>query len=188
MSNPCPSSRAAVNNRVHWVVLVTLISNLNCGLIPERVSHDDPRLRPMFDAMARVDRRAMGFTPIEDGANIRIEWVHRNSDSILGLGPKSYDAMLHVYGKTSRTVAFKRNGNGYEWIGEQETFEGPHKYDSVDGTFNEAITVNYDRVPISGFPINTIAIVYRGEESELAGAQHLSLDAIRPWLKKWGYD
>ena len=142
----------------------------------------------MFDAMARVDRRAMGFTPIEDGANIRIEWVHRNYDSILRLGPKSYDAMLHVSGKTSRTVAFKRNTNGYEWLGEQETFEGPRKYDSVDGTFNEAITVNYDRVPISGFPVNTIAIVYRGEEPELAGPQHLSLDAIRPWLKKWGYD
>jgi len=47
---------------------------------------------------------------------------------------------------------------------------------------------DYDRVRISGFPINTIAILYRGEEPELAGSQQLSLDAVRRWLKKWGCD
>jgi len=66
----------------------------------------------MFDAMSRVDRSAMGFTPIARDADIRLEWGRG--------GP--YDTMLHVYGKTSRTVAFKRAADGYEWIGEQETF------------------------------------------------------------------
>jgi hypothetical protein len=163
-----------------WVagILAALLLVLGCGLIPEHVSHDDPRLKPMFDAMARVDRRAMGFTPIARNADIRLEWGRR----------ESYDAMLHVYGKTSRTIAFKRTDAGYEWIGEQETFQGPNEYRSVDGPFNEAITINYDRVPISGFPINTIAIDYRGEEPDLAAPRHLSLDVVRPWLKKWGYD
>jgi hypothetical protein len=161
---------------------------VSCGLTPEHVSHDDPRLTPLFDAMARVDRRAMGFTSIEGDASIRIEWVHRTFDSLLGLGSKNYDAMLHVYGKTSRTVAFKRVRDGYEWIGEQETFEGPHRYDSVDGPFNEAVIVTYERVRMSGVPTNTIAIDYRGEEPELAGLRQLSLDDVRPWLKKWGYD
>jgi hypothetical protein len=142
----------------------------------------------MLDAMARVDRRVMGFTPLERDANIRVEWVHRKFDSLLGFTSKNYDVMLHVSGKKSRTVAFRRSENGYEWIGEQETFEGPRKYDSVDGTFNEASIVNYDRVPISGFPINTIAILYRGEEPELAGPRHHSLDVVRPWLEKCGYD
>jgi len=142
----------------------------------------------MFDAMARVDRRPMGFTSIERDASIRIEWEHRQFDSLLRLGSRNYDVMLHVSGKTSRTVAFRRVGDGYEWIGEQEIFEGPRKYDSVDGTFNEAITVNYDRVPISGFPINTTAVLYQGEEPELAKPRQLSLDDVRPWLKKWGYD
>lgn len=100
----------------------------------------------------------MGFTPIARDADIRLEWARR----------RSYDAMLHVYGKTSRTVGSKRTNNGYEWIGEQEIFEAPRKYHSVDGTFNETITINYDRVPISGFPINTIAVHYHGEEPELA--------------------
>jgi len=170
--------RAAVKSRAPRFVLVALLLELGCGLIPERVSRDDPRLKPMFNAMARVDRGAMGFTPIARDADIRLEWGRR----------RSYDAMLHVSGKTSRTIAFKRTDNGYEWIGEQETFEGPREYHSVDGTFNEAITITYDRVPISGSPINTIAIDYRGEEPELASPRRLSLDAIRPWLKKWGYD
>jgi hypothetical protein len=180
--------RTTAKNRVRWFVLVAVLLEFACGLIPERVSHDDPRLKPMFDAMARVDRRALGFTPIAREADIRVEWVHRKYESILRLGPKSYDAMLHVSGKTSRTVAFKRTDNGYEWIGEQETFEGPRKYHSVDGTFNEAITITYDRVPISGFPINTVGIDYRGEEPELAWPQHLSLERVRPWLTKWGYN
>ena len=174
-----------------WLPLVSLVMalvSLNCGWAPERVSHDDPRLTPMFDAMTRVDRRAMGFTSIDHNASIRIEWAHRKFESLTRVAPKNYDAMLHVSGKTSRTVAFKRVGDGYEWIGEQEVFEGPRTYESVDGTFKEAITVNYDRVPISGFPINTIAILYSGEEPELTARQQLSLADIRPWLKKWGYD
>ena len=160
-----------------WLVLIVLLE-LGCGLIPERVSSDDPRLRPMFDAVARVDRGAMGFTAIPRDSEILLEW---------GRG-RSYDAMLHVYGKTSRTIAFRRIDKGYEWIGEQETFEGPKEYDSPDGTFNEAITINYDRVPISGHPINTLAISYRGEEPALAEPEKLSLDVVRPWLKKWGYE
>jgi hypothetical protein len=170
--------RAAIQSRSRWFVLVTLLLELGCGLIPAGVSQDDLRLKPMFDAMAGVDRRAMGFTPIARDADIRLEW---------GRG-QPYDAMLHVYAKTSRTVAFKRTVNGYEWIGEQETFKGPKEYTSVDGTFDEAITITYDRVPLSGFPINTIAIDYRGEEPELVSPRRLSLEVVRPWLKKWGYD
>jgi len=178
----------AIRNLLRFVSLVTALVTVNCGFTPERVSHDDPRITPMFDAMARVDRRAMGFTPIERDASIHIEWIHRTFDSLLRLGSKNYDAMLHVYGKTSRTVAFKRVRDGYEWIGEQETFEGPHRYDSVDGTFKEAVTITYERVRMSGFPTNTIAIDYRGEEPELARSRQLSLDDVRPWLRKWGYD
>ncbi len=172
------SRRAAISRQARWCVLLFLILELGCGVIPEGVSQDDPRLKPMFEAMARVDRAAMGFTPIARRADIRLE--RRRG------GP--YDAMLHVYEKTSRTIAFRRTADGYEWIGEQETFEGPREYTSVDGTFKEAITITYDRVPISGFPINTVAIIYRGEEPELASPRLLSLNVVRPWLKKWGYD
>jgi hypothetical protein len=168
-------------------ILVTAVVTVTCGLVPQRVPYEDPRLTPMFDAMARVDRRAMRFTTLDRRADIRVEWVDRSLDSRLGLGQKNYDAMLHVEGKTSRTVAFRQTQQGYEWLGEQETFKGPRTYTSVDGRFNETITVTYDRVPISGFPVNTTAVVYAGEESELAWPRRLDLDAVRPWLKKWGY-
>lgn len=171
-----------------WSVLITVVLHAGCGVLPERVSYDDPRLKPMFDAMDRVDRRAMGFTRIRREATIRVEWQAPRFDRVLRLGPKNYDVMLHVYDKTSKTVAFRRNGKGYEWLGEQETFQGPRKYESVDGTFNEAITINYDRVPIAGFPTNTVAVVYSGEEPELAWPQQLTLDKVRPWLEKWGYE
>jgi len=132
----------------------------------------------MFEAMARVDRRAMGFTPLSRDATISLEWGLR----------RSYDAMLHISGKTSRTVAFRRTAAGYEWIGEQETFKGPREYDSVDGTFNEEIVITYERAPISGVPLNAVTIAYSGEDSELAWPRRLSLDVVRPWLRKWGYD
>ena len=42
--------------------------------------------------------------------------------------------MLHLGGKTIRTIAFRKNAAGFLWIGEQEVFEGPKMYKSVDGT------------------------------------------------------
>src|SRR6185295_9086419 len=90
----------------------------SCGLFPEKVSSDDPRITPMLEAMARVDRHALGFTPVSRDATVLLE-----------LGPRhGYDALLHIDGKTSRTIAFKSVGSGYEWIGEQEIFRGPGKY------------------------------------------------------------
>ena len=169
--------RAGVKNRAPLFILVALLLELGCGWMSERVSHDDPRLTPMFDAMQRVDRGAMGFTSIAPEAKILVEWGPRDS----------YDVMLHVYGKTSRTVAFKRTGNGYEWIGEQEIFEGPREYESSDGTANEALTIDYQRVPISGQPINIITINYWGGDPELAW-RRLSLSEVQPLLEKWGYD
>jgi hypothetical protein len=131
---------------------ITLLALSACGIVPEKVSRGDPRLRPMFDAMDRVDRKAMGFTPVAEDASIRVElpstWALK----------EPYDAMLHIYGETSDTVAFRRAGSGYEWIGEQETFQGPQKYRTPDGELNEQIVINYDKVPTSGYPVNTLAI------------------------------
>ncbi len=158
------------------LLVVLALSASACGLIPEKVSRNDPRLIPMFDAMARVDRRAFGFTPIAADAAIRLEWGPRNG----------YDAMLHIDSKTSRTVAFRRTRSGYEWIGEQEIFEGPQKFDTPDGELNESILLNYERVPISGYPVNTLVVSYTGENSELL-SRELSLQMVRPILERWGY-
>ena len=131
----------------------------------------------MLNAMGKVDRQAFGFTRIGRDADIRLE-----------LGPShGYDAMLHIDGKTSHTVAFKSVGVGYEWIGEQETFKGPRKYKTPDGEFYEEITLNYDKVPISGFPINQLSVAYSGEDPTLAFPRQLSLEDVRPILVRWGY-
>lgn len=148
-----------------------------CGLVPERVSRDDPRLRPMFEAMSRVDRAAMGFTDVPGDAAIRLEQHHSDG----------YDAMLHIVGRTSRTVAFRRTASGYEWVGEQETFRGPARYQTVDGEFNEEILLNFNKVPIAGFPVNALFVEYRGPNQALAWPNHLSLDQARPILARWGY-
>jgi len=125
----------AAIRRFTLATLVAAASTSACDLAPQRIARNDPSLKPMFDAIARVDRTAMGFTPIAADAELRLESVNRRLESVMGVRPKIYDAMLHVFGKTYRTVAFKRTTDGYEWIGEQETFEGPREYRTPDGTF-----------------------------------------------------
>ena len=70
---------------------------------------------------------------------------------------------------------------------EQESFRGPRKYKTVDGEFQESITLTYDTVAISGFPINELSVVYSGEDPALVWPRKLSLEAIRPTLARWGY-
>jgi hypothetical protein len=157
--------------------VVCLLVLAGCGLLPESVSNDDPRLKPMFEAMSRVDRTKFGFTPIARDASIRVEWKPRSG----------YDTMLHISGPTSRTVAFRRTQSGYEWIGEQEIFQGPKTYKTPDGEFKESITITFETVPLSGHPLNTVAVDYAGEDPELAWPRQLTLADVRPWLQRWGY-
>ena len=126
--------------RLSISVLVLVCSAVtSCGVVPEKVSIDDPRVTPMLEAVAKVDRQALGFSPVSRDAVIHLE-----------RGPRDgYDVMLHIDGKTSRTIAFSSVGSGYEWIGEQEIFEGPRKYKTVDGEFLESITLTYDKVAAS---------------------------------------
>jgi hypothetical protein len=95
--------------------------------------------------------------------------------------------MLHVDGKTSRTIAFKSGDAGYEWIGEQEIFEGPQTYKTVDGEFRESITLNYERVPLSGHPLNQLSVSYDGDDPTLVWPRQLALEDVRPVLSRWGY-
>jgi hypothetical protein len=172
----------------HLAVLLSLLSLASCngscdfslGLLPEKVSPDDSRLKAFHEAIdRRVDRPAMGFTPVPRGSeagDVRVEWRPR----------EGYDAMLHLVGKTSRTVAFKRTSAGYEWLGEQERFEGPNTYESVDGRFKESITLTYHLRPMQG-PVDRLVVSYWGDEPALSEMRELSLRDVEPWLQKWGY-
>jgi hypothetical protein len=128
----------------------------------------------MLKAMEEVDRASLGFTAVPVGADVRLE-----------LEGNGYDAMLHIYADTVRTVAFRKTADGYIWIGEQETHEGPRTYTTVDGTFNEAITITYETERMSGYPVNRINVSYRGEDPRLAQDRDLTLEDVAPMLAEW---
>ena len=113
----------------------------------------DPKLQPMLTAAAFFDRVGYGFSPMPTKADVRLE-VRSG---------RAYDAMLHIYSRTSRTIAFRKIDKGYRWIGEQESFQGPKQYTTVDGTFYESISLTYDIEKVSGYPINRLNISYWGK-------------------------
>ena len=161
-------------------VVMLAFAPIGCGFVPERVRVDDPRVVELMDAARTVDRATLGFSPIDLTGEFRLEWRPR----------AGYDAMLHVNGRTSRTIAFRRSATSYEWIGEQETFEGPREYDTLDGQFHEAIIITYEKVPLSEAPLNKIDIQYRGEDHRLLNLDlhdELSLNEVEPVLVEWGY-
>jgi hypothetical protein len=157
--------------------LVLVFLTVGCGIFPENVSVSDQRLQSLLKAAADFDRASYGFSPLPTSGRVSLEPKPRSG----------YDAMLHLGGKTSRTIAFRKNTSGYFWIGEQEMFEGPKMYKSVDGTFHEEVTLTFEKEHVSGVPLNKLNVSYMGEDSRLAGRVDLSLRDVRPILKEWGY-
>jgi hypothetical protein len=161
---------------MRWLLLL-LVALIGCSYVPHKVSVDDPAVQRLLKAAAAFDRTSYGFTAIPQSTIVRLELGHR----------KNYDAMLHISARTSRTIAFRRSADGYRWTGDQEIFEGPKKYATPDGTFNEHICLTYEVEGISGFPINQLKITYEGEDPRLAFPRKLTLADIKPVLKQWGY-
>jgi len=120
---------------------------------------NDESLKPLLQAAASFDRVRYGFTSIPNDPTT-------SAVSVESKPHDGYDAMLHITTKTYRTIAFRRTSAGYEWIGEQEVFQGPKRYKTVDGTFNEAIY---------------------GEDPRLANMNHLTLRTVQPILSEWSY-
>ncbi len=170
----------------HWVLkglisficTIAIIALTIYGFSPKKIDYADPELAPLWKAVEAVDRPSMGFTPVSKDSKISIE---RSNG-------KKYDVMLHIEHHTSRTISFRKQDGGFVWTGEQESFEGPKKYSSPDGTFNEGITLTYDKEKISGYPINVLNISYNGEDPRLSSTRRtLTLTDIQPILKEWKY-
>jgi hypothetical protein len=160
------------------IAAITLLAS--CGLLPEKVTMDDPRVQRLTTAAQSFDWVSYGFSPIPRQSDVK--------DVRLELRPTGrYDAMLHIAGKTVRTIGFRKDKDDYVWIGDQERFEGPKKYKSVDGIFNEAITLTYETQSMSGFPLNRLNVTYRGEDTRMADRNDLTLAVVKPILKEWGY-
>jgi hypothetical protein len=77
---------------------------------------DDPQVQPLLKTAASFDCASYGFTR-----------SRKPQMSAWNRGPLAsrYDAMLHIYSKTSRTIGFRKTSKGYRWIGDQEIFQGP---------------------------------------------------------------
>ena len=177
MHENCAHPTRKLLRGIMWTVICVSLVATGCDLIPRKVALDDPRIQPLLKAARSFDRTSYGFTPIPKSADVR--WESRPTEH--------YDAMLHIAGKTSRTIAFRKTDSGWKWIGDQEIFQGPKLYKSVDGTFPEHICLTYETEHISGAPTNQLKIDYLGEDSRLAGRSNLALADIRPILKEWGY-
>ena len=85
--------------RFFLTILVLVLAA--CDLVPEKVTWNDPRIVPMFKAIEAIDRSSLGFTPIQLNATVSLESRPR----------AQYDVMLHVYGDTSRTIAFRKSAS-----------------------------------------------------------------------------
>lgn len=166
-----------MNPRICLIAFISLIL-VSCGLIPRKVDYNNPELEKYWTAIKKVERKAMGFSEIEKDSKIALE-----EESFM---EKPYDKMLHVYGSTSRTIAFGQLKNGdLKWIGEQEIYKGPNTYSTPDGEFNEQIVLTYELHPISGHEINKLNISYYGENSELVKQGNLTLEIVKPYMEKW---
>lgn len=166
--------RAIIN--LIFVLVISLTGG--CDFFPEKVSLDDTRVVPLIQAATNFDRSVYGFTQIPTNADVRLE-------NRPGAG---YDAMLHFYGATSRTIAFRKLPSGWRWIHEQEIFQGPNLYTNVDGIFHEEIVLTYDIEPVSGYSTNKLHIQYEGEDSRFTSTtnQHdLTLAQAKPILEEW---
>ena len=148
-----------------------------CGLGPSKVAVNDPSLKPLWQAAKSFDREAYGFSPLPSNGLVSIEWRSGGA----------YDAMIHIYATTQRTIAFRKTSAGYCWIHEQESFQGPKEYTTVDGTFKEHIVLNYETECVAGTDTNKLSIYYFGEDPRLEPRRDLTLPDVTPILREWGY-
>lgn len=160
--------------------IVCALLLVGCRAVPHRVLITDDSLQPLLQAAARFDRARYGFTPLPKDPTTTLVYLESKPND-------GYDAMLHITTKSYRTIAFRQTPAGYEWIGEQEVFQGPKKYKTPDGTFNEAISLTYELVRMSGYPLNQLNITYYGKDPRLTTKQPLVLSKVKPILREWGF-
>jgi hypothetical protein len=163
------------------VLFLSVLATLLTSCL-KTVNIGDPALAP-FSSMYSVDRSQYGFTPIPKAGRVLIE----GSSSYGG-----YDAMLHFGGNPSRTIAFRWDGITYQWLGEQEIFEGPRTYETPDGRFHEQVDITFYRQAVSG-EFQGLTIQYRGPDEMLTkpGSDRpnwsLTLADVNPFLEEWGF-
>ncbi len=147
-----------------------------------------PEMKP-FQAMYAAPRSQYGFTAYPKHASVMVETRTGTDAKTAG-----YDAMLHIYlgervhSGTEWDVSFKRVDGQYQWIGEQETWTGPHGHMTPGGELTtESISISYDTQPgLSVGELNTPQVSYTGPDTKLSNKDNLTLKDVQPVLKQWG--
>jgi len=166
---------------IHLLLAVTVVFLSGCDFVTGKVSLSDPQLAPMLQAIAAVDRAALGFTPIPTNAV-----VHLYSRPVAG-----YDAMLAIYDTPAlhtgihRQIWFRKTATGYRWILEQEIHPGPKTFIQSGHTAHEWIVITYDTESLTGHPPGKLCVGYDGPDSRIANRKDLTLDEVRPILAEW---
>ena len=182
--------------------LLALAFIVGCGRADRsqrRVRITPQSLAPYADALA-YPRAKYGFTPLPTNGWMKVESIDRENWSA-SYPPPVYDVMLHFYDGSAgagykyqaRTVGLKKVEGRLVWIGEQQLFHGPKTYTTVDGTFNEQITITFETEQMAyvGTTLTGTAVTYSGPNARLAGkrqhADNLTINQVGPFLREWGY-
>jgi hypothetical protein len=176
--------RRTMSRIIHLLLAVTVVFLSGCDR--GKVSLSDPQLAPMLQAIAAVDKAALGFTPIPTNAVVYLD------------GPRAgYDAMLIIYDTPAlhagvyRNIGFRKTATGYKWIFEQEIHPGPRTFKQLGNTdhqwhtAHEWIVITYDTVGMLGAVPGKLDVHYDGFDSRIADRKDITLDEVRPILAEW---
>ena len=170
---------------IHLLLVVTVVFLSGCDT--GKVTLSDPQLAPMLQAIAAVDRAALGFTPIPTNALASL---------YSGSGGR-YDAVLIIfdtparYGGVYRNIEFRKTATGYKWLREFEIHPGPMTFKQLGNTdhqlhtAHEHISIIYDTTGISGVTANKLRVHYEGPDRRFVRRSELTLDEARPILAEW---
>lgn len=168
--------------RAQSLLLLPVLFLVGCGSIPRETSLKNPEVIELLQAARNEGDKRKVFTPVLPDSEVRLEQAKSGG----------YHKMLHISsraGKIRRTIAFRKDGEKYRWIGEQETFYAPKTYVSPDGEFPETVMFTYDSSDFlrTGSPTNCLSVIYSGDDAEMPGVHVKVPDALRK-LKEWGFD
>lgn len=188
--NPCDHSKRQVGaDRARRLALVLGAVFLSGCDDPKGgiyiCSISDPRLAPMLQAMAAVDRGSMGFSAIPTNAVIYL--VNH---------PERRDAAMRIFNTEAlyqgvyRDLEFRKTATGYIWEFEIECQPGPTTFKQSGHTAHEEIYIIYDATGISGVTPNQVHVRYHGPDNPLdrgrfPSGKDLELEQVRPVLEEW---
>jgi hypothetical protein len=90
--------------------------------------------------------------------------------------------MLHIYGKASHEIAFRKANGNYKWVGEQEICRGFRDYHSVNGNFKENVFISY--FEHTAGQAEGLRIEYQGPEDRVG--HEIPITTAKALLKSWG--